>query len=435
MIKPTRLNKEEIHNLIFFCCVIAIAFILPLSKDIIGIVSIILVANWLVSGNFKEKFNLLKKNEIFLLFSGFYFLLILSFLYSQNLSYGLRVLERNIAWIIYPTIIFSSTYLEKHKFKLVLASFVAGCAVAVLICLASAFYHYSIFKESKYFFYHQFGSYIGIHAVYFSFYLSIALFITVYFYFKDREFYTSKMKLLTGILVALFLIAIVLLSSKIIIASLFVIFNMIVLRVFMKKRKIKRGLPILIVTNILIILLILNIPFIRERFILAIDANLELVKKDDYSGIRRYSGPTIRLILWKFAFEITNEEKSWLFGNGIGDARELQRLKALEHNLFTGKPEDYRGWPDLTKYNAHNQYVQYLLSLGLIGLSYFLFLLAVLFKSAYKSGEDILVFTLLIFCIFSFSECTMERYRGIVFSIFLISLLATRLSKNCLHFS
>lgn len=430
MIDPEHLIKEKIHNYVFFYTLAIVAFTLPLSREINGLTSIILVTNWLLEGKFKQKLSVLKTSKILILFLGFYILLVLSFMCSTNISYGLKVLERNISWVIYPVVIFSSTILAKNQLKFVLVSFAMGCAIGIIICLICASYDYWISGEIKHFFYHQFASYIGMHAVYFSFYILVAMFIIANFYFKKHYCYSKKIKLFTIFLLVVYLLAIILLSSKIILVSLFFFLNIFLFRFFLKKQKIKMGLAIIIIGNILLTSLVSNIPFIRERFSLAINSNLELVKKDNYSGVRRYSGITIRLILWRFAVEIMSDEKSWLFGNYVGDARELQRLKASEYSLFTGKPNDQNGWPDLTRYNAHNQYIQYLLSMGLIGLGYFLLLLAILFKSAHQSGEKVFTYFLLLFCIFSISESTMERYWGIVFFNFITSLFVSRLRKN-----
>jgi len=68
-------------------------------------------------------------------------------------------------------------------------------------------------------------------------------------------------------------------------------------------------------------------------------------------------------------------------------------------------------------FNLHNQYLEYFLKFGLIGLLYFLTILFLSFRKAIKEKNKLYFSFLLIFCLFSLTESNLEVQRGIVFFV------------------
>ena len=73
-------------------------------------------------------------------------------------------------------------------------------------------------------------------------------------------------------------------------------------------------------------------------------------------------------------------------------------------------------------FNLHNQYLEYFLKFGLIGLIYFLTILFLSFQKAIKDRNGLYFSFLIIFCMFSITESNLEVQRGIVFFVLINSL-------------
>jgi hypothetical protein len=69
-------KTESVHQYIYFICLLLLAFFLPVSRNMLSIAQIVIAANWLWEGQFREKYSRLKENRhalylmlVFLVFS------------------------------------------------------------------------------------------------------------------------------------------------------------------------------------------------------------------------------------------------------------------------------------------------------------------------------------------------------------------------------
>ncbi len=126
----------------------------------------------------------------------------------------------------------------------------------------------------------------------------------------------------------------------------------------------------------------------------------------DVSGLSFFQ----RIIYWNTAFEIIRD--NWLLGVGTGDVKNEFRLMHQEINQ--GLAERY--W-----LRAHNQFLTFFVTFGIVGFGYYLYLFAYSFRMYRK--HFLTVAFLLIGFIACLTEDTLETQAGVTFFSFFFALL------------
>lgn len=404
---------------------VSFAFFLPVSQKISTLNIVFLVIVSLLNAR-KENIDFKKE---FIAPIGLYIIYCLSILYSSELQLG--IIEQKASLLFFPIIfIFNKNAIKYHE--LILKYFVLGCLVALTLCEFNAFYnsfdftnlifdsrtdksiifYNSILKEENFFFSYCFSF---IHqTVYFSMYLLFAIAIIFY---KNL----FKNKLLGYGFVLFFLIGIFQILNK---ASLIVLFVILILKAYLSiksKRTATISTVLLIITAVSIFMLNPRFKnFYKNNFVI----NNSELKVKDYKKINNTnpnSNTNFRVMLWVSAIELIKENP--LFGIGAGGSHD--RL----YEVFAVK----RQWYDKNeKYHAHNQYLQILLDIGVVGFIPFVLLFVFLIK-IYFSLKEVrmkyltISFILIIGINFLF-ESMFERYSGISFFCFFYCLFISNFS-------
>ena len=115
---------------------------------------------------------------------------------------------------------------------------------------------------------------------------------------------------------------------------------------------------------------------------------------------------------WKEIFSVFDQEDKWLFGSGTGDAQNILQTANKNGNFDLAFKKNY---------NAHNQYLEFLIANGILGLAVYIFVLALF---VYKTGlkQEALAF-FMVFLLFSISESVFRRSQGVMIFSFLYPLL------------
>lgn len=127
------------------------------------------------------------------------------------------------------------------------------------------------------------------------------------------------------------------------------------------------------------------------------------------SGLYIQSGPD-KLDQWAAAMGANN---NILFGNGLGDVKEGIIESNKKHGLLKNADR---------KYNAHNQYIQTYVGLGVIGLILLVGMLLYSWDSKkpfFKLNNYFLLYISIVFL----SESYFQRHHGIVFIAFVLCLI------------
>jgi O-antigen ligase len=416
--------NENIHRKVFLYSLLLIGITLPFAININSLFIIILALNWLMEGRFREKIRLFFSSRTALVFAAFYLLHLAGMLYTENMAEGRFELEKKLSLLIIPLLLSTTPSLQKKECMLLLRAFVFSCTAAAIICLCVAVVNYAGDKDLTHFFYHDFSMVIRFHAVYFSLYLGFCIFI-LFEWFRNAS--AGMRRVLIAWMIFLLLI-IFLLASKIMLLTVFLLINGFLLVRFRTAARPLRAILSLSLLNILLAALVWSLPVTRERLLQEFDSQLSVVRQDDYKYSTPFTGTSLRLVFWKFCLEILNEKNAWLTGVGTGDGQDLLDSKYRQYHLYTG----YEGTPDhgYLGYNAHNQYINTLLCLGIPGLLLLLGCFVLPLLHALKKGKLLLAGMLLMFAFFSLTETTLATHKGVVFFTFFTSLLLFHFTPN-----
>ena len=159
------------------------------------------------------------------------------------------------------------------------------------------------------------------------------------------------------------------------------------------------------ITTVLVLgtILIISIPRTKERFaeLLNIGNTIATGKKE--------TSTSIRVVIYKSVKDLVIQ--SPLFGYGIGDYNDKLSVKNKEE-----------GYLNLSKkrYNAHNQYLSFLLIGGALCLLPFLFMIFKNIIAGIHSKNHILTLIIILFSVVMLTENILERENGVIFfSLFL----------------
>lgn len=412
---------------LFFTILVGITLPFPVRFNSIAI--ILLFINWLTVPNLWEMIKQLRANKFALILMAFYLYHILQVFNTSHIQDAFFDLEKKIAFLILPIIFATAPFIDRVFVDKVLQYFSWSCLAASLICLVNAIYSYEITGDSNYLFYHQLGAPINFHAVYFSLYISTATFIQLQYLIDRWKTISATMRIITISVILFFMGFLLLLSSKTIIISFFILIIFLMARIiFQSKGKIIGWVGSASLGFIFFIFVAL-IPNVRDRFeeILFDEYQQENpLLLNDYQGYH-FTGANIRLAIWKICLEMVNIKKAWIIGVGPGDAQSELTQAYEERHIYPGDGVN----EGFLYYNAHNQFLQYYVSLGIIGLVFFLGIFGILMGKIYRSKKIIAGCIFVIFFSFCLTESVLERQKGIVFfSLFAVLLLVENERKE-----
>lgn len=412
----TRLGRSQPVRLWLLA---AIAVTLPFALLFNSFLIILLGAQWLLEGRFREKLQRLRQHPLALAWMAFYVLHLLGMLYTVDFGSGKSDLEAKLSFLVLPLMLGSMAPLARQHVQWITYAFVAACTAAALYCLGRAGLAYRHDGNTEHFFYHHLGLFIGLHAVYFAVYLSFCLFVLADFLVRHRGKGHSRARWGAGLLMLLLTAVIILLSSKTVIILLAVYLNAFVVLYAARGRR-RYVLGAVVVANVLLGAALFSLPFVRERFRNALNTDFDYMRQGEYEFY--YTGISLRVAIWKVCADILRERRAWLWGVGTGDGQMLLDDKYRAYGFYTGNPA--LNDTGVLGFNAHSQYVQFLLSVGLAGLAGFLVLLVLSGRAAVQSGQYLLMALLVLLAVSCLTESVLCRQKGVVFFLLFYCLYA-----------
>jgi O-antigen ligase len=413
-------TREQLHSLIFRFCCIAMAFFLPIYGRVLPTIIAVMLINWFLEGRFRKIPGIFRRKNPFWIFSFafIYILYLAGLLYSSNMNYGLFDLQVKLSIIIFP-LIFATL---DEKFPIlnltadVLKAFVAGCGIATLILFGIAIYSYMGTHDPSVFFYSSLSRLM--HVSYLSMYLDMAIAIVAFYLIQKEPALPKKFRIPAGILILYFSIFVFLCSSKAGISSLVMIYLMIFLYlVFVNKQVIRAILLVIIVASIVIGGFKL-FPKTADRF-----KRAEVVLSDDKKPAQKLESNGERLVVWKAGLEVARRHP--VFGVGTGDVKDALLDEYQKENNI----QVYN-----LRLNAHNQYLQTYITLGIPGLLSLLCMLLIPCWMTFRRVHSLYFAFLVVFAFNILVESMLEVQAGVVYYAFFNSLfffaLITGYKKN-----
>ncbi len=408
-----------------------IAFTLPFSIHFNNMLLLVLVLVWVAEGQWHRKWEIASSNGYVLLLSLFFIWHVVGLTYTKDISSGLFELEKKISLLLFPLILGTATIQRRGITIKVIWSFVTACLIAATVCLVGGFYrfrkgippggsvygghdatlefrkaHTQISAIWDYITYTELTVPIKIHPTYFSIYV---LFCLIFLFYTLRKSYQSYgqldwQKIGLVLLLLCFSCFLFLLSSRIAIVLYALCLVSMPVVIFYKRLNKVRLVALIFVLILLTTILVAQIPVIKHRFL----SDLEMFTKGFETG-NPGTGMYQRLYIWQSS--VTLIEINPLTGAGTGDAQ-------LALN------EEYaRKCLELAGLNAHNQFLQTAIMLGIPAMLLLIALFVVPFILAVRNRDIIYAYFLLIFFVANLTEAMLQRHKGIVFYALLNTLL------------
>lgn len=357
------------------------------------------VVNFLVGK--VEWSNKFKRGLLFMvMMSGIYICYLLSGIYSVNIVVFLRKLETGLSLFLIPlSLVFNEKIVTNKNIENFKIVFVFSVFLFTVL-----FWAYILFDLGSFSLLFEIRTIdlrreidvmpiISIHPIYASMIYGIGLLLLVSVWRTINKYYFF-------ILFTIFIFNVLVLSSKMVIISLFFIVMFCLIKY---TPKFYNKVICFFFILFSLILSVTFIPNVQKRF-------NEMVLSNTYEKVVIWNSTSIRNGIYNCSLELL--EREWLTGYGIGDVQD--NLNANYKNkskvLFANK------------YNSHNQYLSIWLGTGVVGVVVFTFILGYNFVRAWYFN-DLLFLTILVFFALNFlTENLLERQAGVVLFSFLINL-------------
>lgn len=364
----------------------------------IGITGLILITDIILSKKYTFFFS-----KLHLLFVVLFLLYLIGLIWSEHQEIGWKLLEYKMSFFIFPL------FFLFRKIDTNYLNILSGLLVGAYILVARLLFH-SFTESSDLSFYEISRQGIFIHPTYVCIYLSFGIFITWYFYFKNKTYLN-----LLHAFFASSLFGFITIGSQSLAGILFLILIIAAIPGYFLylKFKIWGVLTYLILMPSIGYFTITNLSFLKyDLEIFAAIKDEIALGKEGFLNMNKnsISGNKERVIMWFISAEIISENP---FGVGLGDIDFAIAEKAEKYALSNIQK---------TPLNPHNQFLQIGIDIGYLGIFFLLSMLGYLIYVGIKNANSLVVFTVCSLLFNSLFESVLQRQSGIVFYTLVICL-------------
>lgn len=389
--------KEQIFSFAFFLMFVLVLFPTNVKSIVIAFFLLIMLAFIITE---KLKFDL----KYFIVNAAIYLLLLLSLTYSEDLNFSVKKLESMVSLFVFP-LIFSffskqNGYLLIEKLKISNRFLIYYILSVLLINLVffSIFWfdEFTFLDTTKHYAYLidiKLGKY-NIHSIYMSMHICVSIIFALIIIMKNIN---NKINLFLIIAILLQLFFLLVLNKKGPILSLVAI---LALYIFYKGNSLKRF--IFLASLVLLTIIISTNTKSRDQF-------KELFRISDIEE-SDVTSTNIRYTIYKNA--LIAFKKQPFFGYGIGDSKN-ELVKVYKNNSLLLYEKEY---------NTHNQYLSFLLSVGVFGFLLISIAFFYILQKGLKQSNFLFLSIFLFYLIEMFSENILERENGVIFYSFFVCL-------------
>lgn len=386
-------NLTNRYNIIELLLLV-IALLVPLEKTSMRFMIVVISIVTLVKGNYSLFLN--KINWIKLGLTLLWILPFLQLFLQNKLNQNWSHLETKLSLLLFPLFIVIGTDLKKKFLFDIFKIFIFGCCISIILCLANSIYNFLLQGEVNYFYYKKI-SFLH-HPGYYSMYLNFAtglLYLNLLNPIKNHKIQISW----SWIIIIIFSFFIILISSRTGWITNIIINGVFIFTITKRKKFNRRHWTFMLIIGFSIAGLISLSSPLKNRFNEIIKHTFYAEKQSNYP-----SSTSTRIKAWEATVELA--KKNWLFGLGTGyGGKELNKIYR-DKGYFSLKKKNI---------NPHNQYLQYLLDHGIIGIILLFFLTIVMFIISLKEKNyDYTIFLLIMILNFT-TESVLETQSGIVF--------------------
>lgn len=403
--------RHRIHQQILYLSCIALAFFLALAPRLLPLVIMVMGINWLVSGIWLKTIPRLcseKWRIQTLLFAALYLLYLAGMLYSTDFNYGWFDLQVKLSLLIFPLIFSTSdlTVFTASRIRLLFGAFIAGIIAGSVMLLFHTLVVNVRWGVPDPWYYTSLAWFF--HPTYLAMYYCFGMAILLLYIGSDASKNSFILTLLLCLCALYLEILIFLLSSKAGVMVLALVQILFLLLLLHKKTPLYR---VVYIFMFLAIVFVVNSRMFPKGFSRFSTAD-KMISDSRTLATNPEDGTVARMEIWKISADLIRQH--FLFGVGTGDVKDVLMESYREHQLYPVYKK---------KLNAHNQYIQTFLTLGVTG---FLLLLAILFKPAWhhlRKGNFLYVAFIVIFAVNLLFESMLEIQAGVVFYAFFNALI------------
>lgn len=386
----------------------AVAFFLPVYGRLVPPFIALMFLNWLIDGRFVKNLGRLCKEKCRLQIFSFaliYILYLAGMAWSTNSDYGLFDLEVKMSLLIFPLIFSTVPFTNLGYRNKIMFAFVAGCAFGSLLLLGHAGWSLLENQAEGAFYYIPLGWHF--HPSYLSMYLNLAIVFLMMHYQEERV--SKHLRVILTLLILLFLLMTFLLSSKAGLIALLISVGLVILFSMFNRRSFFPGVTFLGMFITVLLFSYFFAPFAFNRFSAV---NPALNEPTEQATRVAPESSADRLAIWNSSLTIIRN--NFWFGTGTGDVKD-----ALLHSYSTGKiVPAYR-----LRLNAHSQYLQTFITLGIVGFLVLVLMLALPAIIAVRRRDMVYLLFLFVFGFNILVESMLEEQAGVVYYAFFNILL------------
>ncbi|MGM0647473.1 MAG: O-antigen ligase family protein [Bacteroidota bacterium] len=345
-----------------------------------------------------------------LLFLALYLAHFVSVVYSDNQHAAWFSLEVKMALLLFPVLVvlMMQHHFEK-KLSWIFIAFLAGNIVAMIYNIVMAAVSHASFSWNH-FVYQKLSFFL--HPSYYSLYLDFALAVLL-FYFLPRSQHAGRNTRIIVISISVVIFGfIIMLSSRAGILAAFCVLMIKTIQLVVHSN-LSRLLKVFLFLFAFIFLSVVTVSNKRMQSAMSNFTDNFRLDQEQLKGEKRISSAQTRLLLWKSSLNVIHDH--WLIGTGSGDAND-EITRELIH--IVDNPSIFT-----KNYNAHNQFLDTFVALGVIG---FVLLMALLFWPlivAIKTENYLLMALAVLLIVHLMFESMVNRQAGVIFFSFFLPLL------------
>lgn len=352
---------------------------------------ILFVIAWLVEGDLKRKLTAWMKNKYAWLFMALYLIYMVGILYTKNTAHGWMDMEIKLSIILFPVILSSEGEMDFTKQKWFGFAFISGAILHGIYCLLYAAWLY--FSDGTVqFTYMAFSRFV--HPTYYSMYIDLAIVLICYAITTKGKELAKKEKIFIYFSAPFLLLILILLESKMGIIVTAFLFPALLFKYFLSKGSTFKAVATVVAVLGLVVIGISKI----SRF-----NALGNVLSGHKVNVQSVESNQARILVWGAAWQVV--KSSPVIGYGTGDTTAL--MQQYQNNGMTGA---YR-----EKLNAHNQYLQTMIAVGIPGILLLLGNLIIPMFMAVRRKQLVYLLFLIILCLNFLTESVLEQQAGTMF--------------------
>lgn len=411
--KKLFLIKDSLQNQISYYLVMLLLVTLPFDKFYSQTAFICFAAHTLIHLRRRDLDGLWQIRNLVLI--SVFLVTLISLIYTRYFNLGLDQLTRLLTVLLIPVFFAINPFnFSKYRDGLLLI-FSVTCVGCILFLYACAFRRIIYFHLplkvifSNAFVNHRFSAPLGIHATFFSLQVAIALVNLLLLAIKNNKWF-SRCLYIAGIL--LLTAGVVQLGSKaILIALVLSITVAIPVLMLQGKTRIRFALASAALSAAVIGGALTANSF-KERYVAELKTDFS-----ETTSTNESADP--RLVRWQTAIEII--EKRPVLGYGSGAELPLLMDAYFQRKLYSSY---------LFKLNAHNQYITFLITSGIVGLLLYLCTLGFGFITACTRHDVMLMTFILLIATVSISESLLNAEKSVYFYALFFSFLIYALPQK-----